>query len=92
MEKEIDHTKMGDDYCPTCNYKIDCASVATGEHEVPNPHDVSICLSCGEFLEYADDMALIKITEKTTKELTLEQLVTMRRASDYIKKRGVIKK
>ena len=92
MEKEIDHTKMGDDYCPVCNYKIDCASVAAGEHQVPNPHDISVCLNCGEPLEFADDMALIILTEKTRKELTVRQLTIMRSATNYIKKRGLIKK
>jgi hypothetical protein len=56
------------------------------------PHDVSICLNCGEWLEYADDMALIVLTQNTRKELEKEQLITLRRATEFIKKRGVIKR
>lgn len=92
MENHKDYTPMGDDFCPTCNYKIEVATTAVGEHVVPNPHDVSICLNCGEWLEYSDDMALIILTEKTRKELDKEQLVILRRGTEFIKKRGFIKR
>ena len=91
MDKK-DHTFMGNDSCPNCNYKTDSASAVNGEHVTPNPHDVSICLSCGEWLEYSDDMALMKISDKVKKELTRQQLVILRDARDFIKKRGLIKK
>jgi len=92
MEKHKDYTPMGEDFCPTCNYKIEVAAVATGEHVTPMPHDVSICLNCGEWLEYSDDMALIILTEKTRKELDKEQLNVLRRGTEFIKKRGFIKR
>lgn len=91
MEKK-DYTPMGNDNCPTCNYTIEVAAAAVGEHVTPMPHDVSICLNCGEWLEYSDDMALIILTEKTRKELDKQQLITLRRATEFIKKRGTIKR
>jgi len=92
MEKNKDYTDMGNDNCPTCNYTIEVAATAVGEHVTPIPHDVSICLNCGEWLEYSDDMALIILTGKTRKELSKEQLDVLRRGTDFIKKRGFIKR
>lgn len=50
-------TYMGKDCCPTCFYKVDAASPLEGEH-IPMPGDLSICLSCGEYLYFEDDMRL----------------------------------
>ncbi len=92
MSEKLDHTKMGKDNCPTCNYELDCATKATGEHETPMPHDVSICSNCGEHLEYADDMALILLTDKTKSELSDRDLFVMNKATNFIKSRGLIKR
>ena len=92
MENNIDTTKMGKDFCPACNYECDSASDAKGEPAVPKPHDVSICLNCGEWLEFADDMALIKITNTTKLELSKDNLLTLKNGTRYIKQRGLIKK
>ncbi len=93
MERKKDeYTPMGDDFCPTCNYKIEVAVALVGEHQAPNPHDVNICLNCGEHLEYADDMALIILTEKTKKQLTENDLYLLDKGSKFIKKRGFIKR
>lgn len=87
-----DYTKMGKDNCLACNYERDSASVVNGQHQVPVPGDISICLSCGEWLEFASDMALILMQEKTRRELNNETLEILRNGTDYIKKRGLIKK
>jgi transcription initiation factor IIE alpha subunit len=89
--EEKDYIKMGTDYCPNCNYQIDCASAVEG-NEAPNPHDVSICINCGEWLEYSDDMALIRITERAIKELSDKDLFIMKEAQAHIRKRGIIKR
>ena len=91
MKEELDHTKMGKDHCPACNYESDSASVVSGQHQVPVPGDVSMCLNCGEWLEFASDMALIPMQEKTRRELDNEVLEILRNGTDYIKKRGLIK-
>lgn len=83
-------TKMGKDFCPACNYECDSASDVKGEPNIPKPHDVSICLNCGEWLEFADDMALIKMTDATKKELTKEDIRMLQGAGRYIRNRGSI--
>ena len=91
MEKEKDYTYMGKDYCPTCNYTIDCASAVEGNH-IPMPHDFSVCLNCGEWLEFSDDMALIIMPIKTKNDLSKENLKQLTLATKYIKERGLINK
>lgn len=82
------HTKMGKDNCPACNYLCDSATPMEGEENVPpNPGDVSICLRCGEILEYAHDMALQKITPKTIGELEPKQYDLLMRSQNIIRKK-----
>lgn len=91
-DKEQGVTKMGNDHCPACNYTCSAAGTMDGKPGVPNPGDVSICLNCGEFLEYASDMALIKLTSKTLNELDPMQLSEMHNHKKYILRRGPIPK
>lgn len=86
-----DYTKMGKDNCPACNYLCDSASVANGKHQVPLPGDLSVCLNCGEWLEFSSDMALIKMPERTMKNLGKENLKILTIATTGIKKRGPLK-
>jgi hypothetical protein len=63
---------LGKDNCPVCDALLDAASGMQNENDIPNPHDVSICIKCGEILEYGDDMGLIKITDIVYSELDTE--------------------
>lgn len=88
---EADHTKMGEDHCPACNYLCDSASALNEPHSTPNPGDVSICLNCGELLEFSSDMALIEIRKETLSELEPKQLQELYNARAHIKARGFLK-
>lgn len=55
-------TKMGHNNCPSCDRKLDAATSAY-EDAVPTPHDITICLYCGEMLEFSDDMDLQVLPE-----------------------------
>jgi hypothetical protein len=88
---EENYTKMGKDYCPACDYKCDSASVVDGQHQVPMPGDYSICLNCGEWLEFSSDMALIIMPDETRKKLDEESEKTLIKTSSRIKGRGKIK-
>lgn len=90
MSKDLTTTKMGKDFCPHCNYELDAASSIEGEI-VPVPGDVSICINCGEFLEFASDMALTEITRETLNDLTEDQLSQLMRIKEFILKRGPLK-
>ncbi len=54
-------TKIGNNACPECGYVMDCATGAYEDSVTPNPHDLSLCLNCGEMLEFSDDMEMIKL-------------------------------
>jgi len=84
------YTKMGDDYCPACNRKCDSATAIEGT-ATPVPGDISVCFNCGEWLEFSNDMALIKMPEKTRSELTKENHELLSDATFNFKKRGPLK-
>ncbi len=63
---------LGKDNCPVCNAVLDAATGMRDENDIPNPHDVSICIKCGEILEYGDDMGLIQITDEVYSDLDIE--------------------
>lgn len=62
-------TPMGKDFCPNCHSECDTATAAVEEEVVPVPGDVSICLYCGEFLQFSDDMALVSLSDEEWQEL-----------------------
>ena len=92
MESKEDYTKMGKDHCPACNYQCDSASAVDGKHKPPVPGDYSLCLNCGEWLEFSSDMALIIIPEKTKRLLDEDNRIILTDGAAYIKKRGPIRK
>jgi len=46
--------------CPTCAKLLDAATAIDGEGNSPRTGDLSVCLYCGEIIEFGDDMELIK--------------------------------
>lgn len=85
-----DYTKMGKDYCPACNYECNAATDTADVHQTPNPGDLSICLNCGEWLEFADDMALKFISDHAKNTMDDDNWTTLTNATKYIKERGPI--
>jgi hypothetical protein len=57
MKKLGEPIKMGEDYCPYCNHKVDMAS-STSDDGAPKPGDISLCISCAGIMAYGSDMAL----------------------------------
>ena len=45
--------------CPHCGYKLDAASSMTMARK-PQPDDITICISCGNFLIFNLDLTLSK--------------------------------
>lgn len=48
--------------CPVCGYRADCASPADpalGEEVQPAAGDITLCLKCGELLQYTASMEVI---------------------------------
>lgn len=57
--------KMHKQHCCACNKLIDAATSADGDSEPPGPGDITICVYCGEVLEYQDNMDIAKLSEKS---------------------------
>jgi hypothetical protein len=52
------------DRCPICAYEFDAASGMTHDAR-PKPGDVSLCIKCGEVLEFASDMRVRQASLET---------------------------
>ena len=73
---------MKETKCPHCNHKIDAHTDPSGE-ETPGPGDLSMCLYCGEFNIFTDDMDLRKATEEDLKELPQELMDSITEARHF---------
>jgi hypothetical protein len=79
----MEHIKMGDDYCPTCKTKLDHATpLQSGDK--PEPHDLSVCINCGEMLEFSDDFALVKLTNEVFDKLSYRTKMKLYQAQHHI--------
>lgn len=79
------HTNMGEDYCIRCNHLIDAATSAKGKEDyVPKPFDLTICMYCGQFMQYGDDMALQELPKVVFDTLDLETQQTLIKAKTII--------
>jgi len=76
---------VSENCCPVCEAKLDAASPVEGEQQ-PGPGDVSICFYCTAFLEFDQDMNVIKITQKTLSELSAATLAELIQVRLHIKK------
>lgn len=55
--------------CPTCNYLTDTAVTPDGTPVMPEPGDVSVCIQCGEILQFDRSMKLHKISDAQLNEI-----------------------
>lgn len=80
--------KMKMDTCPSCGRVMDAATVADSNRPAsPTPGDLSVCIGCGDYLVYKDDLSLRQMTEEESKSLppeTLFELYKIRRAVQNI--------
>ena len=57
--------------CPVCFRKLDGTTCLTADAK-PKSGDVSVCFYCASLLEYDENLNVIKMTEKTMRELDLD--------------------
>ena len=48
--------------CPVCSYEADCATDIDGSDARPKAGDLTICIQCGEILEYLKDLTPSKVS------------------------------
>lgn len=69
--------------CPTCAANLSAATTMDDPTAVPSVGDVSVCLYCGEVLEFTEDMSLKKIDIETLVEADFVQLSQIQRFVRY---------
>ena len=74
--------------CPTCGCVLDAASAADLSPTMPEAGDISICIQCGEILQFDKHMKLNKISEA---ELNRIASIDARTYFDAIKAQGIAK-
>lgn len=77
--------------CPVCRYEMDCATHTGSWPATPSPGDLSLCLNCGEMLEFNDILVLQPLPPEAFTLLPEEEKATLLRASGLIKQRGRFK-
>ncbi len=82
------HFRTGEDYCPSCKHLVDSATPAKGDCD-PSPGDVSLCLYCGELLEFNQHLKVVLASEQTTSQLSVKQLAIIATLQREIKLRQV---
>jgi Zn ribbon nucleic-acid-binding protein len=80
--------------CPQCGYLIDTTVEAYGDiGNLPNPGDVSMCISCGHAMLFNEDLTVREPTEKEALVINLmpevmeAQLARSHLVGDKLKKR-----
>jgi hypothetical protein len=90
--KHDDSTKIGDNACPACNYKVSAAAPADDKPGVPMPGDIVLCLNCAEVLQFTEDMDLKLCPAGVKQTFDADTQAMIRRHKAHIKNRGPIKK
>jgi transcription elongation factor Elf1 len=69
-------THMPTCYCPTCETKLDAATALDESGHGPISGDVTICIYCGEILEFTAEMLVAKV-DITTLPIELQDSLVM---------------
>jgi hypothetical protein len=73
--------------CPTCGHTLDAVSeMGSGDRE-PEPGDASMCIACGELLEFGEDMQLILLTDTTLSHLNPKDVAQLKFAQSCVRNR-----
>lgn len=76
--------------CPSCLYEMDCATCATREEVQPSAGDLSICLNCGEILQFNDILVLKPVAKGVLESLEPSKIALLQVVSERIKQRGLL--
>lgn len=83
--------QIGKGQCPACGYVADCASTLSGSDGAPSPGDLSICLNCGELLQFEDGYKVKRAPDGIQLQLSDEVRRKVVRAQRLIIERGPLK-
>ena len=78
--------------CPRCGYYFDRATAVVDGQRSPRTGDISICLSCGATLCFAQDAPATLATSEDVAALHPRQRELLANARRFIQDRGPIKR
>lgn len=62
-------------HCPTCGYKFDASTIVEGSARSIQPGDISLCMQCGEVLEYNATMQMVVSDYRDSEVLKVQKLL-----------------
>lgn len=77
--------KLPEMKCPTCGYEMDAATCLRGDGR-PEVGDISLCINCGECLEFGKEFALQIATLDALVSLSPKQHLDIEIAQKLIRK------
>lgn len=77
--------------CPVCRYEMDCTTHIGTKPAEPSAGDFSVCLNCGEMLQFNDILVLKPFPAKALNGLSAKNTHWLIRASRVIRERGRFK-
>jgi hypothetical protein len=73
---------------PCCGYEVDTTSDVRNKDITPKVSDVAICVSCGAWLVFKEDLTMRLFGPEDLLMTSDEMLLEMRRATALIRQRG----
>jgi len=79
-------------FCLRCGYVVDAAAPINKKRSgPPEPGDISLCLNCGGWLKWNDDMHLVLASaDEAYADLSVEKKAKLAMAQAVILKRGLL--
>lgn len=78
--------------CPVCSHVLDSATGVPGQGDArPKPGDLSVCLKCGEVLEFAADMSITVASVASLMALDATGAAMLEKAQRLIRRERYIK-
>jgi hypothetical protein len=78
---------MPEQHCVCCGSPLDAATEITAMQGAPKPGDVSMCINCGEVMEFDKDLKLVPATVKSMLEIGERARAVVGRAQKLIRRR-----
>lgn len=66
-----DSTAIPVSECPTCHYRMDRTSAASGEG-IPRKGDISVCFKCGAVMQFDENLKMISLGEDALLDLKMK--------------------
>lgn len=73
------------DACPKCGAFLEMATSIDDSKERPKPGDLSVCIYCGEVLEFGPDMVVSSISEEKWWKLGVDVRANLILAQAFVK-------